>query len=155
MKRFPFDRAVVLKAAMEPLSESKRKDFLGCCWGKHARDKPFPRNPPRKTPKRNLNQSVLKRCQKASEESTLCAAGRNIPERSPFPKPTKKDAQKKPKPECFETVRGLFTRKRCQKASERMRKAFLECCWAKQARANAFPSQRRAATKPCQSEALQ
>jgi hypothetical protein len=35
MRRFPFDRAAVLKAAMEPLSESKRKDFLGCCWGKH------------------------------------------------------------------------------------------------------------------------
>ena len=34
-------------------------------------------------------------------------------------KPTKKDAQKKPKPESFETGRGLFTRNRCQKASER------------------------------------
>ena len=62
--------------------KAREKTSLGAVGGKHARDKPFPRNPPRNTPKRNLKQNVLKpgapfcgqsrnRCQKASQKSFL------------------------------------------------------------------------------------
>ena len=116
MRRFPFDRAAVLKAAMEPLSESKRKDFLGCCWGKHETalsTKPTKNTPKKKPDLDQSNQSVLKpgspfcgqsrnRCQKASQKSFLGAVGRNMPEQA-LPGAA--------------LLRGR-PRKRCQKTSE-------------------------------------
>ena len=69
--------------AAEPLSESKWKAFLECCWTKQARENPFPsqrprnhqtmskRSPPINTSKRNLNQCVLKPSQFLMGKSTI------------------------------------------------------------------------------------
>ena len=148
MRRFPFDRAAVLKAAMEPLSESKWKDFLGCCWGKHARDKPFPRNPPKNTPKRNLNQSVLKRapfcgqlrnrCQKASQKSFLGAFGRNMPEQA-FPENLPRNTSKR---NLNQSVSAWWNASRHARQSHCIRKQVKKApcaIWAKHAREKPFP----------------
>jgi hypothetical protein len=109
MRRFPFDRAAVLKAAMEPLSESKWEDFLGCCWGKHARDKPFPRNPPKNAKKKPkpecfetggaLLWAVTKPLPESKSEKCLGRCWTEYARAGLSRKPDKKHVQKKPKPE--------------------------------------------------------